>query len=140
MAQARLEHANITVTDPKATAAWMGRVFGWDIRWQGPGMQTGYTVHVGEKDSYLALFSYGESEEAKTSSYRTTAGLNHLAVVVDDLAALEAQGGIRAVNGTRNTWFSGAWMKDGFHEDGLSSGLEVAEAILAGDSVAMAAE
>ena len=91
MAQARLEHANITVTDPKATAAWMGRVFGWDIRWQGPGMETGYTVHVGEKDSYLALFSYGESEEAKTSSYRTTAGLNHLAVVVDDLAAVEAK-------------------------------------------------
>ena len=59
---------------------------------------------------------------------------------VYDLGALQAQGGIRAMNGTRNTWFSGAWMKDGFHEDGLSSGLEVAEAILAGDSVAMAAE
>lgn len=91
MAQARLEHANVTVTDPKATAAWMGRVFGWDIRWQGAGMETGFTVHVGEKDSYLALFSYGESEVAKTSSYRTTAGLNHLAVVVDDLEAVEAK-------------------------------------------------
>ncbi|MEL7280067.1 MAG: FAD-dependent oxidoreductase [Pseudomonadota bacterium] len=59
---------------------------------------------------------------------------------VYDLAALDAQGGIRAMNGTRNTWFSGAWMKDGFHEDGLSSGLEVAEAILARETVAMAAE
>lgn len=91
MAQVRLEHANITVTDPKATAAWMGRVFGWGIRWQGAGMETGYTVHVGEKDSYLALFSYGDAEAAKTSSYRTVAGLNHLAVVVDDLEEVEAK-------------------------------------------------
>lgn len=59
---------------------------------------------------------------------------------VYDLAALQAQTGLRAINGTRNTWFSGAWMKDGFHEDGLSSGLEVAEAILARSAVAMAAE
>ncbi|MEL7252870.1 MAG: FAD-dependent oxidoreductase [Pseudomonadota bacterium] len=59
---------------------------------------------------------------------------------VYDLAALAAQKGVRAMNGTRNTWFCGAWMKDGFHEDGLSSGLEVAEAILAGDTVAVAAE
>ncbi|MEO0371740.1 MAG: cyclopropane-fatty-acyl-phospholipid synthase, partial [Pseudomonadota bacterium] len=59
---------------------------------------------------------------------------------VFDLAALAAQKGVRAMNGTRNTWFCGAWMKDGFHEDGLSSGLEVAEAILAGDAVAVAAE
>lgn len=90
MAHVRLEHANITVTDPKATAAWMGRVFGWKIRWQGPGMETGFTVHVGEKDSYLALFSYGKSEPATTSSHHTIAGLNHLAVVVDDLEAVEA--------------------------------------------------
>ncbi|NNE86883.1 MAG: VOC family protein [Silicimonas sp.] len=91
MAQARLEHANITVTDPKATATWMTQVFGWTIRWEGPGMETGYTVHVGEKDSYLALFSFGDLPEAKTSSYRTIAGLNHLAVVVDDLDATEAR-------------------------------------------------
>ncbi len=91
MAHVRLEHANITVTDPKATAAWMGRVFGWDIRWEGPGMETGYTVHVGEEDSYLALFSYGDAKPGTASSYRTVAGLNHLAVVVDDLEAVQAK-------------------------------------------------
>lgn len=88
---ARLEHANITVTDPKATAAWMGRVFGWEIRWEGPGMETGYTVHVGEKDSYLALFSFGDTARAKTSSYHTKAGLNHVAIVVDALDEVEAK-------------------------------------------------
>ena len=58
MAQARLEHINMTVSDPKATAAWLGRVFGWKIRWEGAGMQTGYTVHVGSDDTYVALFTY----------------------------------------------------------------------------------
>lgn len=56
-----------------------------------------------------------------------------------DTAALDAQTAIRAQNGTRNTWFAGAWMRNGFHEDGLASGLEVAEAILA-QPVLMAAE
>ena len=59
---------------------------------------------------------------------------------VYDLAALAAQKSLRAMNGDRGTWFCGAWMRDGFHEDGLSSGLEVAEAILARDPAMLAAE
>ncbi len=59
---------------------------------------------------------------------------------VYDMAALRAQGAVRSMNGTRKTWFCGAWMRDGFHEDGLSSGLEVAEAILARHSLPVAAE
>jgi hypothetical protein len=46
-------------------------------------------------------------------------------------AALAAQGAIRAMNGTRNTWFCGAWMKNGFHEDGFASAVDVAQAIAA---------
>jgi predicted NAD/FAD-binding protein len=49
-----------------------------------------------------------------------------------DVPALMAQDAIRASNGTRHTWFCGAWMRNGFHEDGLASGLEVARAIAAG--------
>ena len=45
-------------------------------------------------------------------------------------AAIRAQDAIRGFNGARNTWFCGAWMKNGFHEDGPSSGLDVAETIL----------
>ncbi|KMW60194.1 Amine oxidase, flavin-containing protein [Candidatus Rhodobacter oscarellae] len=43
--------------------------------------------------------------------------------------ALEAQGVIRAINGANNTWFCGAWMKNGFHEDGLASAVDVVEAM-----------
>ncbi len=50
---------------------------------------------------------------------------------VFDLGALEAQRLIAENNGTQRTWFCGAWMKNGFHEDGLSSGLDVADAIRA---------
>lgn len=48
---------------------------------------------------------------------------------VYDTAALLAQSTIRAMNGTRNTWFCGAWMKNGFHEDGIGSAVDVVEAM-----------
>lgn len=40
-----------------------------------------------------------------------------------------AQTEIWRLQGRRNTWFAGAWMGYGFHEDGLQAGLAVAEAI-----------
>jgi len=48
---------------------------------------------------------------------------------VYDAAALAAQGAIRMMNGTANTWFCGAWMKNGFHEDGIGSAVDVVQAM-----------
>ena len=59
---------------------------------------------------------------------------------VYDLGVLSAQKDISMNNGHNKTWFSGAWMKNGFHEDGLSSGLDVARSILAKDVLPVAAE
>jgi predicted NAD/FAD-binding protein len=59
---------------------------------------------------------------------------------VYDLGVLTAQKDISMNNGQNRTWFSGAWMRNGFHEDGLSSGLEVARSILAQDILPIAAE
>jgi len=53
--------------------------------------------------------------------------------------ALRAQAQVNGFNGQRNTWFCGAWMKNGFHEDGLSSGLEVARGLLARSAQEIAA-
>ncbi len=50
---------------------------------------------------------------------------------VYDVAALDAQEVIGRFNGTARTWFCGAWMRNGFHEDGLASAVAVADAILA---------
>ena len=33
------------------------------------------------------------------------------------------------IQGRRNAWFCGAWTRHGFHEDGLDSGIAVAEAL-----------
>jgi len=51
-----------------------------------------------------------------------------------DAAALAGQAEIRALQGARRTWFAGAWLGYGFHEDGLAS------AYAAADSIALHAE
>jgi predicted NAD/FAD-binding protein len=48
---------------------------------------------------------------------------------VFDVAAFAAQDRIRTMNGTRNTWFCGAWMRNGFHEDGFASAVDVVQAM-----------
>ena len=48
---------------------------------------------------------------------------------VMDSTAIAAQKSLWSLQGRRNTWFCGAWFGSGFHEDGLQSGLAVAEAL-----------
>lgn len=88
---ARLEHVNITVADPDATAAELCALFDWQVRWAGAGMTTGRTVHVGVADSYVALFSHGRVQAPADDSYYTCGAMNHLAVVVEDLGVIEAR-------------------------------------------------
>lgn len=91
MPATRLEHVNVTVRDSDATAKWMCEVFGWRVRWRGDSIHEGYSVHVGEDDSYVALYTPPamKSEAGPDDSYFQPAGLNHIAVVVDDLDATE---------------------------------------------------
>ncbi|MFC7705741.1 NAD(P)/FAD-dependent oxidoreductase [Plastorhodobacter daqingensis] len=58
---------------------------------------------------------------------------------VYDTGALRAQQELRGMNGKAGTWFCGAWMKNGFHEDGLSSALDVAAALLREQAARVAA-
>ncbi|WP_428425804.1 NAD(P)/FAD-dependent oxidoreductase [Methylibium sp.] len=48
---------------------------------------------------------------------------------VFDLAAIEAQRHLPEIQGVQHRWFCGAWTGYGFHEDGLTSGLAVAQAL-----------
>jgi predicted NAD/FAD-binding protein len=59
---------------------------------------------------------------------------------VYDTAALAAQDVVKTMNGANNTWFTGAWMQHGFHEDGLASAVVVADAIKARNLIKVAAE
>lgn len=59
---------------------------------------------------------------------------------VFDLAALDGQREVAELNGTNKTWFCGAWMKNGFHEDGLSSAVDVVEALRGAKAMRIAAQ
>jgi uncharacterized protein len=48
---------------------------------------------------------------------------------VFDQAAVAAQRVLPSIQGTGHVWFSGAWARYGFHEDGLGSGLAVVQAL-----------
>ncbi|SCZ49963.1 Catechol 2,3-dioxygenase [Epibacterium ulvae] len=88
---AYLEHANVTVSNPEQTAAWMEDIFGWKIRWQGDAMESGHTIHIGSETSYVALYAPDASPTNGPRSYDTRGGLNHLALVVDDFEDTRAK-------------------------------------------------
>jgi predicted NAD/FAD-binding protein len=43
-----------------------------------------------------------------------------------DEPAIRAQDGIAAIQGRNRTWFAGAWLRNGFHQDGLASAVRIA--------------
>jgi predicted NAD/FAD-binding protein len=49
---------------------------------------------------------------------------------VFDLAAIDAQHNMHLIQGQQHTWYAGAWLGYGFHEDGLKSGLSAARELL----------
>jgi predicted NAD/FAD-binding protein len=49
---------------------------------------------------------------------------------VFDLAAIDAQQNMHHIQGQQHTWYAGAWLGYGFHEDGLKSGLSAARELL----------
>lgn len=48
---------------------------------------------------------------------------------VFDAGALQAQQQLHRIQGRQRTWFAGAWTGYGFHEDGMRSAVEVAQAL-----------
>lgn len=57
-------------------------------------------------------------------------GEYHYAHPVFDLAAISAQQQVAQLQGKQHTYFCGAWLGYGFHEDGLKSGLSAARDLL----------
>ncbi len=50
---------------------------------------------------------------------------------VFDLPAIQAQAQMPQLQGQQHTWFAGAWMGYGFHEDGFKAGRDAAQHLLA---------
>lgn len=90
MTNGTLEHVNITVSDPQRSAALLRDLFGWQIRWEGPSMADGHTIHIGTKDSYIALYTNPEVRAADPV-FNKGEPMNHIGITVDDLDAVEAK-------------------------------------------------
>ena len=83
-----LEHANLTVTQPERSAALLKALCGWEERWRGQSQMGGDTIHIGKAGNgacYLALYTNDEVQ----GGYSKGQPLNHVGLVVDDLAAAE---------------------------------------------------
>lgn len=88
MAQAFIEHVNITVGNPDATAAMLAALFGWQERWRGPAQSGGRTIHIGTETGYIAVYTPAGSDGA-ARDYPKGAPLNHVGVQVENLDAVE---------------------------------------------------
>lgn len=86
MPRGHLEHINITVSDIDRSAALLADLMGWHIRWRGPSMMGGKTIHIGGEHDYIALYTRG----APMERFAKSQPLNHVGLVVDDLDAAEA--------------------------------------------------
>jgi catechol 2,3-dioxygenase-like lactoylglutathione lyase family enzyme len=90
MPSPRIEHVNITVTDPARTSDLMEALFDWRIRWSGPAQNGGYTIHVGSNEHYVALYTPANAAQL-SDAFAKGRPLNHIGVEVDDLDATEAR-------------------------------------------------
>ena len=87
MAQNFIEHVNVTVSNPEASAAMLIDLFDWHIRWNGKAQLGGDTIHVGNDRFYLAVYAL-KLGGAKLQ-HKKGAPLNHIGIVVDDLDEVE---------------------------------------------------
>lgn len=86
----RLEHVNLTVSDPDRSANILSAIFGWHIRWRGPARDKGSVIHLGSETNYVALYT-GPDGQHRHMQWEKGIPLNHIGVEVDDLDATEAR-------------------------------------------------
>jgi len=130
-------HADTSLM-PKRRAAWASWVYTEDTGRQSDRIDLTYWMNslqpIPESDPLFVTLN--TRREIRDELIYDTVTFRH---PVYDLAALDAQARIRDMNGLNRTWFCGAWMKNGFHEDGLASAVDVAEAMKRREREAVAA-
>ena len=86
MPTARLEHVNISVTDGPRTADLIARLTGWHRRWEGPSLDNGRSIHLGDETAYVAVHT---SDRIK-GGFAKSVPMNHIGIAVDDIDQAEA--------------------------------------------------
>lgn len=86
MATATLEHVNISVTDGERTARLIEKLTGWRRRWEGPSLDNGRSIHLGDDAAYVAI----HTSPRVTGGFGKSVSMNHIGIAVDDLDKAEA--------------------------------------------------
>ena len=86
MPTARLEHVNISVTDANRTADLVAKLTGWHRRWEGPSLDNGRSIHLGDDSAYVAIHTSPKVQ----GGFVKSVPMNHIGIAVDDLGRAEA--------------------------------------------------
>lgn len=118
---------------PKLQRAWSS----WNYRLKpGNGRATvTYNMNILQGLDAPETFCVTLNDTASINPHRILGRFNY-AHPQFTLAGMQAQQRWADINGQHNTWFCGAYWQNGFHEDGLSSGLRVAESLCAARQMA----
>jgi len=131
-------HADTSIM-PKRRATWASWVYTEDARAKSDRIDLTYWMNslqdIPQDDPHFVTLN--TKRRIREDLIYDQVTLRH---PVYDLPALAAQDDIRAMNGQNHTWFCGAWMRNGFHEDGLATAVDVVNGINASGIKALAAE
>ena len=83
----RIEHVNLTVSNAERSAGLLSALCGWHRRWQGPAMNGGHAIHLGDADDYIAFYT---PKEGASGPFPPSRPFNHVGLVVDDLDRADA--------------------------------------------------
>lgn len=86
MPTATLEHVNISVTDGPRAADLIAKLTGWHRRWEGPSLDNGRSIHLGDERAYVAI----HTSPRITGNFVKSVPMNHIGIAVEDLDEAEA--------------------------------------------------
>ena len=122
-------HSDVSLM-PRRRRVWSSWVYSEDDKAQMPGIGLTYWMNSLQpipKDDPLFV-SLNTTRAIRDELVHDVTTFNH---PVYDVAALRAQQSLHDMNGTLNTGFCGAWMRNGFHEDGFASAEDAVRAMAA---------
>lgn len=121
--------ASLLPTRRRAWAAWNALRLKPDSRRpEAPACTVSYSMNLLQGFTSPDPFVVTLNATARVNPERILARMDYAHPVYTH-AAVAAQARWAEINGPRNTWYCGAWWGWGFHEDGLRSGVRVANAL-----------